>query len=98
MPYMLGIRKARCHVPAIVTVLDRPGFSEQVERLLSSSEGETTKDRMFSLETVNCVGTCALAPVTMVGEDYYGAVTPGKVEKILSAYSTGSGSAEDGKD
>jgi NADH-quinone oxidoreductase subunit E len=40
----------------------------------------------FSLETVNCVGTCALAPVTMVDEDYYGAVTPGRVEKILTGY------------
>ena len=81
-----------CHLNGAVQNL------EQVERILSISEGETTKDRMFSLETVNCVGTCALAPVTMVGEDYYGAVTPGRVEKILSAYSTGSGSAEDGKD
>lgn len=81
-----------CHLNGAVQNL------EQVERVLSIREGETTEDRMFSLETVNCVGTCALAPVTMVGEDYYGAVTPGRVEKILSAYSTGSGSAEDGKD
>ncbi|MBW1769716.1 MAG: NAD(P)H-dependent oxidoreductase subunit E [Deltaproteobacteria bacterium] len=59
---------------------------EQVQRTLDIGEGETTKDMAFSLETVNCVGTCALAPVTMVDEDYYGAVTPGKVEKILSGY------------
>ena len=42
---------------------------------------------MFSLETVNCLGTCALAPVTVVDDTYYDAVTPGKVEKILSNYS-----------
>jgi len=59
---------------------------EQIERILAVGEGETTADRMFSLETVNCVGTCALAPVTVVDEDYYGAVTPGKVEKMLSTY------------
>lgn len=71
---------------------------EQIERALNIGEGQTTEDMTFSLETVNCVGTCALAPVTMVGEDYYGAVTPGRVEKILSAYSVKSGSSEDGKD
>ena len=59
---------------------------EQVQRTLDIEEGETTEDMLFSLETVNCVGTCALAPVTMVDEDYYGAVTPGRVEKILSGY------------
>lgn len=81
-----------CHLNGAVQNL------EQVQRALSIRAGETTKDRMFSLETVNCVGTCALAPVTMVDEDYYGAVTPGKVEKILSTYSTGSGSAENEED
>jgi len=59
---------------------------EQIERTLHVREGETTEDMMFSLETVNCVGTCALAPVAIVDEDYYGAMTPGRVEKILSVY------------
>jgi len=81
-----------CHLNGAVQNL------EQVERTLKIGEGETTADKLFSLETVNCVGTCALAPVTMVDEDYYGAVTPGKVDKMLSAYSEGSGSGEDGKD
>ncbi len=81
-----------CHLNGAVQNL------EQIERTLHIREGETTGDMMFSLETVNCLGTCALAPVTMVGEDYYGAVTPGRVEKILSIYSKASGSAENGKD
>lgn len=71
---------------------------EQIQRTLDIGEGETTGDKMFSLETVNCVGTCALAPVTMVDEDYYGAVTPGRVEKILSGYTEGSGSTENERD
>ena len=71
---------------------------EQIQRTLDIAEGQTTEDMVFSLETVNCVGTCALAPVTMVDEDYYGAVTPGGVEKILSAYSNTSDSAENGKE
>lgn len=59
---------------------------EQVKRLLNVEEGETTEDLNFSLETVNCLGTCALAPVTVVDDDYYDAVHPGKIEKILSNY------------
>lgn len=59
---------------------------EQVKRLLNVKEGETTTDFNFSLEIVNCLGTCALAPVTMVDNDYYDAVNPGKVETILANY------------
>jgi NADH:ubiquinone oxidoreductase subunit E len=58
----------------------------QIKRILDIEEGETTADRQFSLETVNCLGTCALAPVVMVEEDYYDEVKPGRVEKILSNY------------
>jgi NADH:ubiquinone oxidoreductase subunit E len=59
---------------------------EQIRRTVHISDGETTGDRWFSLETVNCVGTCALAPVTVVDETYYDAVTPEKIEKILFSY------------
>ncbi|MBC8179041.1 MAG: NAD(P)H-dependent oxidoreductase subunit E [Desulfobacteraceae bacterium] len=70
---------------------------EQMERTLHICEGETTKDMMFSLETVNCVGTCALAPVAIVDDTYYDAVTPEKVEKILSNYATESEGIESEK-
>jgi NADH-quinone oxidoreductase subunit E len=73
-----------CHLNGAVQNL------EQLERNLKVSEGETTEDRLFSLETVNCVGTCALAPVTVIDEDYYGAVTPLTIQKVLSKYSRGS--------
>ena len=59
-----------CHLSGAVQNL------EQIERTLCINAGETTEDRTFSLETVNCVGTCALAPVTMVDQDYYGGVNP----------------------
>ena len=77
-----------CHINNAVQNL------EQIQRTLDISEGGTTEDMMFSLETVNCVGTCALAPVAVVDDKYYDAVTPGKVEKIISNYS---GEAEDTK-
>jgi NADH:ubiquinone oxidoreductase subunit E len=63
-----------------------PQNLEQLNRLLQIKDGETTDDRIFSLETVNCLGACALAPVVAVGEDYHEAVNAGKIEKLLSSY------------
>ena len=57
-----------------------------VERALGINQGETTSDFKFSLETVACLGTCFLAPVMMVNRNYYGKLTPGKVEAILKQY------------
>ncbi len=74
-----------------------PQNIDQIKRTLDIEDGETTDDRMFSMETVNCLGACALAPVVVVGEDYYDAVNAGKVEKILSSYhSTKEGKEENG--
>ena len=69
-----------CHLAGAAQNLD------QIKRLLHIREDETTDDRMFSLETVNCLGTCALAPVVMVDDDYHDAVSPGKIEKIILSY------------
>jgi NADH-quinone oxidoreductase subunit E len=63
---------------------------EQVKRILNVNEGETTDDRMFSFEKVNCLGTCALAPVIAVGKEYFDEVNPGHIEKILTKFSKGS--------
>jgi NADH-quinone oxidoreductase subunit E len=63
-----------------------PQNLEQLNRLLQVKDGETTDDRAFSLETVNCLGACALAPVVAVEEDYHEAVNAGKIEKILEIY------------
>ncbi len=69
-----------CHLGGAVKNL------EQIQRTIHIQEGETTDDRMFSLETVNCLGACALAPMMVIGEDYYDAVNLGNIEKILSPY------------
>ena len=69
-----------CHLAGAAQNLD------QIKRTLHIKEDETIDDRMFSLETVNCLGTCALAPVVMVDDDYHDAVSPGKIEKIILAY------------
>jgi len=56
-----------------------------LKRELGVESGETTKDRKFTLETVNCLGTCPLAPVVVVDSKYHGNAAPAKVTKILSA-------------
>ena len=62
-----------------------PQNLDQIKRLLNIKEGETTADRIFSLETVNCLGACALAPVIVVDDEYYEAVNAGKIEKVIVA-------------
>ena len=59
---------------------------EKLEKEFGITEGETTPDRMFTLETVRCLGACGLGPVVVVDEDVHGRVKPGKVKEILSQY------------
>lgn len=66
-----------CHVKAGDIIL------ENFERKLEILEGETTKDRLFSLERVACVGCCALAPVAVVGDTVHGHMAPSKVEGLI---------------
>jgi NADH-quinone oxidoreductase subunit E len=53
---------------------------------LKISPNETTEDMRFTFETVACLGTCFLAPVIMVDNDYYGKLKPDQIEKILEKY------------
>jgi len=61
-------------------------LTETLEKQFGIKEGETTADRMFTLESVRCLGACGLGPVIVVGEDVHGRVKPGKVKEILSQY------------
>ena len=56
---------------------------EAVERELGIKDGETTPDLKFSLQSVHCVGACALAPVIVVGERYFDKTTPTKLRSLL---------------
>jgi NADH-quinone oxidoreductase subunit E len=58
---------------------------ETLERKLGIGHGETTEDMSYTLNTVNCVGACALAPVVVVDDEYISNVTPAKLEKSLKA-------------
>ncbi len=68
-----------CHTRGAAQILD------ELERQLGIAAGGTTEDLMFSLETVNCLGCCALAPVVVIDEDYY-STSPGKVASLLKKY------------
>ena len=66
-----------CHVRGAVQVLDR------LETRLGVGPGGTTRDRQFTLETVNCLGCCALGPVVVLDGEYEGQMTTKKVDKLM---------------
>jgi NADH-quinone oxidoreductase subunit E len=61
-------------------------IAEGFERTLGVAAGETTKDRQFTLETVNCLGACALAPLVQVDEENHGKMTLEKIDTVLAQY------------
>lgn len=61
-------------------------LKNDITRILGIEDGQTTEDGLFSLELVNCLGSCALAPVMVVDETYYGKVTMEKLADILDSY------------
>ena len=50
---------------------------------LDIEPGETTEDKKFSLETVNCLGCCAIGPMVLIDDEYYGEMTPQKIIKLI---------------
>jgi len=56
---------------------------EALERELGIKDGETTPDLEFSIQSVRCLGACALAPVTIIDERYFDKMTPTKINSVL---------------
>lgn len=69
-----------CHVRGGQRVI------EEIERRSNVEVGETTKDLNFTLERVNCLGCCALGPIVMIDEDYYGHMSPAKVGSLIKRF------------
>jgi NADH:ubiquinone oxidoreductase subunit E len=61
-------------------------LAETLAKEFGVEEGETTPDRMFTYETIRCLGACGLGPVVVVDETVHGRVKPSKVREILSQY------------
>ena len=72
-----------CHIRSSMVVLS------ELKKLLEIQAGEITPDGLFSLETVNCVGACALAPVMVVNGEYHGKLTPQDIAGIIDNYRGG---------
>ena len=73
-------RGTACHVKNSANIL------VAIENELNVKAGETTRDKKFTLEVVNCIGACSIAPVILVNEDYYGRLAVKDVSKILKTY------------
>ena len=69
-----------CHIRGSVGIVD------SLKRLLGIDPGDTDSEGLFSVETVACLGTCALAPVMQIGEDYFGKLDDDKVCEIIKQY------------
>jgi NADH-quinone oxidoreductase subunit E len=81
-------RGTACHVRGSARLV------EEVEKILGIKAGDSTADMMFSLETVACLGSCALAPAVVVNDKVHGKVTNKKIGKIIAGLRGGSAPAE----
>lgn len=68
-----------CHLKGGQRIVD------ELERRIGAGPGETTDDLRYTVNTVNCVGACALAPVMVVDEEYKPNVTAKKLDKLITA-------------
>ena len=66
-----------CHIRGAQTLVD------ELRTVLGIEPGHTTDDLKYTLETVNCVGACAMAPVVSLNGDYRGNVQPGSLTKTI---------------
>jgi len=76
-----------CHVRGAPRVL------EEIERQMGVKNQETTADGLFTVETVNCVGACALGPLVMVNGNYHGNIATSEVTEVLDQYRKPAGQA-----
>jgi NADH-quinone oxidoreductase subunit E len=73
-------RGTACHVNRSLAVL------EALQRELGIEAGQTSRDGMFSLEVVACIGACGLAPVISVNGEFHAGVTTKQIPKIVNSY------------
>ena len=69
-----------CHVRGSQSIL------EEFKRWLHIEPGQTTDDKLFTLETVNCLGACALGPIVVFDRDYHGLMKIKEVEGLIQKY------------
>ena len=72
-----------CHGTAC-HVQNADAITDALAEALGVKDGETTPDRLFTLESVACLGCCSLAPVMMIGDDTYGKLTGNEAVKVIN--------------
>ncbi len=75
--HIMVCRGTACHVKGSSRVL------EMAQKILKLKPGHTSRDRLFSLETVACMGACGLSPVMNLNGEFYAKVTPQKLAQII---------------
>ncbi len=78
--HVMVCRGTACHVLGSATVLD------EIERHLKIKPGQTSKDKLFSLEVVACIGACGLAPVISINGEFHAKVTSQNIKFIFDSY------------
>lgn len=73
-------RGTACHVLGSATVL------QELEKQLKAKSGQTTKDKLFSIEVVACIGACGLAPVISINGEFHAKVTTDSIKTIIDQY------------
>ncbi len=73
-------RGTACHIEGSTTIL------KELEKSLAIKEDETTRDGVFSLEIVSCMGACSLAPVMAINGEYFSHLTTAKIHSIIEEY------------
>ncbi len=73
-------RGTACHVKGSADILTA------LEIELGVKAGETTRDKLFTLETVACIGACSIAPVININDEYYGRLAVKEIPKIINKY------------
>jgi NADH-quinone oxidoreductase subunit E len=73
-------RGTACHVKNSSNIL------YAIESTLNIKAGETSRDKKFSIEVVNCIGACSIAPVITVNDEYFGRLTVKEIPAILKKF------------
>jgi NADH-quinone oxidoreductase subunit E len=78
--HVMVCRGTACHVLGSATVL------QELESTLKIKAGQTTRDGLFSIEVVACIGACGLAPVININGEFFAKVTTEKIKEIIETY------------
>ncbi|HNX06805.1 MAG TPA: NADH-quinone oxidoreductase subunit NuoE [Bacteroidales bacterium] len=78
--HIMVCRGTACHVLGSATVL------QELESILKIKAGQTTRDGLFSIEVVACIGACGLAPVININGEFFAKVTTDKLQEIVESF------------